>query len=185
LDLVDERILWVNALRGSEEHRMGPEFGFRVLDPTLNEWSKVPPGGKSKLFKDTSYHMKPYDAVDFPNPLRMIADNSYTFPVSFYWSVQMAQSDVLIVLEKDWQMDLDLSYDEMVARLFTAVYMMAVRGVGYIRLRSRKDLGSAGLPDCVAQSCGWSDGHGTWQRQANHFNFYNGVFSKKRARLHE
>ncbi len=44
LDLVDEKFLWVNSLPETGEHELGRKFGFRVVDPLLLTWTKLPPG---------------------------------------------------------------------------------------------------------------------------------------------
>jgi len=183
LDLVDEKILWVNSVEAKwGEHGIGREFGFRVIDPMFMAWSKLPRDSTYLPTSHPSYGHRMFKSQEhqdnYPHPLMMMHDNSFTFPVSFYWGVQLAQSDFILVLEKDFAVDTDLTPDEMAVELWGAAYMMGVHGIPYIRMRSRKDLGTSGLPDCTRGGCGYTNGGNSWVRQANQFNFYNGGFTQ-------
>lgn len=105
LDLVDDKIMWLNAAT-DQERALGAEFGFRVLEP-----------------RNMTYHVF---KTDFPQafkgrrPQRLPAlvvgseRNSWTVGPSLVHAADMTDADYVLFLEKDFMIE-DHVRERMVA----------------------------------------------------------------------
>lgn len=177
LDMVDDKIMWLNAPT-DEEREFGKAQGFRVIEPR--------------------HMLKHVFKTDFPQafkgkrPQKLGAlvkgseKNAWTVAPSFVHAADMTDADYVLFLEKDFMIPDDYDRDHVRGELLNAVLYLE-RGIKLFRLRSRLDLGTDGLPNCCSgkRRCGghWSGGN-TWTRQRNWFNFFCDPLPKTAVKKH-
>lgn len=187
LDVVDEKLLWINAPT-DEAFELGAEFGFTVVTPRsfapLDDFAFISEAPRLSSRSSPPRHAAASGALldsvaargdgsgcRTRHFARGIKRGSFTLGPSLAVGLDVMQSDYVLLLEKDWQVAGHREARLVKLQLLNAV-MTAERGARVVRLRAREDTGRAGFPDCCHGAYCYSSAADIWQRQGNWFSFY-------------
>jgi hypothetical protein len=152
LDMLDETIVILNQA-SIVELSMCESFGVKVVQP--------------KFMDIPVEHKRKRDLL--------------TIGSSFYHGLRIARNDHVLFLESDFEIDLNLPVESIYAQLLGAVGMLD-RGMGLVRLSSRKNMGTHSFHECSRQEFVIStDPTDVLLRKRNWFRFYCPTWNKKQG----
>ena len=162
LDLVDEKIMWLNAAQ-PEEIALGERHGFRVMGTdNASVWKLVHkhlPAIHARMEYEPTWQERArtgQGVLEAGFPFTQVGEDGKTgifVAPSLLLATHETDADLILFLEKDFILRPNITFTELV-RSMLASLAAAAGDTPVVRLRDRDDPDRSGLPNCCTGECG-------------------------------